>query len=126
MSAAPLILSAEDDFDIRTLLQLTLEWAGYRVVVAANGEAALDAVRDEAPALFLLDLNMPKLSGLEVARRLREDDRFRDTPIVMLTATESEAREVEAADAGVTRYVLKPLPPNALVGLVHELLGQAP
>lgn len=124
MSERTLIVVAEDDTDIAELLQMTLEWAGYRVVVTRNGEEALDAVASEAPELLVLDLNMPKLTGLDVVRRLRAEDRFRHTPMLLLTATESEQRAAEAADAGVTRYVVKPLAPKALVALVDEVLGR--
>jgi two-component system, OmpR family, phosphate regulon response regulator PhoB len=119
----PLILSAEDDPDIRELLRLVLEHGGYRLVAARDGEDALAVAEHETPALFLLDSSMPRLSGIEVSRALRAEERFRDVPIVLLTATRSDAREVEAAEAGVTRYVLKPVVPNDLLRILDDVLG---
>lgn len=120
----PLIVNAEDDADIRELIRLVVEHAGYRVVGASNGDEAFAAAEEEAPALFLLDLQMPRMNGIATARALREDPRFSDIPIVLLTADASETRGIDAAEIGVTLIVQKPVLPNDLVKAVDAVLGR--
>src|ERR1700694_1979190 len=94
---APRVLVVEDDEDIAQALQRSLRMEGYEVRTAADGETALEQGRSFAPDLVILDLGLPKLDGLEVARALRADD---DVPILMLTARDALESRVEGLDAG--------------------------
>src|SRR5256886_14934168 len=104
-SRAPRVLVVEDDEDIAQALQRSLRMEGYEVRSAADGEAALEEGRSFAPDLVILDLGLPKLDGLEVARSLRADD---DIPILILTARDALEARVEGLDSGADDYLVKP------------------
>src|SRR6202035_1912571 len=104
-SRAPRVLVVEDDEDIAQALQRSLRMEGYEVRSAADGEAALEQGRTYAPDLVILDLGLPKLDGLEVARSLRAED---DVPILILTARDALESRVEGLDAGADDYLVKP------------------
>ena len=95
----------EDDDDIAQVLQRSLRLEGYETRIAGDGEAALGAANDFVPDLVVLDLGLPKLDGMDVARRLRAAD---DVPILMLTARDALAARVEGLDAGADDYLVKP------------------
>lgn len=120
---APLILLVEDDVLLRDAIQLLLEDAGYRVIEAGSAAEALSRVASETPSLVLLDLGLPDLSGLEVARRMREHPTMANVPIVALTGR-AGAAEVEACtDAGCTHFLTKPVEPRKLLEQLPALLG---
>jgi DNA-binding response OmpR family regulator len=125
MSAAPdtrpLILVADDDKDILQLLRLRLELLGYGVVQAANGVEALELAREEKPALAILDVMMPGLDGLEVARQLRAANSR--IPIILLTARIQESDVSAGLDAGADAYLGKPFDVTDLRNKVEELLA---
>jgi DNA-binding response OmpR family regulator len=125
MSAAPdtrpLVLVADDDKDILQLLRLRLELLGYGVVQAANGVEALELAREEKPALAILDVMMPGLDGLEVARQLRAGSSR--IPIILLTARIQESDVSAGLAAGADAYLGKPFDAAALRAKVHELLA---
>ena len=117
------ILVADDDADIRELVQLKLESAGHEVVVAVDGEAALASLRAARPDLALLDVMMPGRSGLEVLDAVRADPALADLPVVLLTAR-AHAADVEAAiRSGVDDYVVKPFSPRDLAVRVQAMLA---
>jgi DNA-binding response OmpR family regulator len=122
---SPLVLVADDDRDILSLVAFRLERSGYRVVQAADGEAALEAARTHAPDLAVLDLMMPRLSGLEVTRALRADERTRDLPVILLTARAQEKDVQAGLEAGATAYVKKPFSPQELRERVDAILQNA-
>ncbi len=103
------ILIAEDEADIRNILRLYLESEGYRVVEAADGEQALEAVREQAPDLAILDVMMPKLDGLAVTRALRQRS---DIPIRILSAKSQDNDKILGLNLGADDYIAKPF--NAL------------
>jgi DNA-binding response OmpR family regulator len=114
---APLVLVADDDADILSLVRLRLERSGYTVVSARNGAEALALALDRSPDLAILDVSMPELTGIEVTRRLREE--HRTMPVILLTA---RARDVDVADgaaAGADVYVTKPFSPQELESRVR-------
>lgn len=125
MSAAPdtrpLVLVADDDKDILQLLRLRLELLGYGVVQAANGVEALELAREEKPALAILDVMMPGLDGLEVARQLRAANSR--IPIILLTARIQESHVSAGLDAGADAYLGKPFDATDLRNKVEELLA---
>ena len=116
------ILLAEDDPDILHMVAYKLRRAGFEVVEATDGIAALDACRREPPDLVLLDVRMPRMDGISVCRELRAGPQTGDLPIIMLTArARAQDRELAFA-AGATDYVVKPFSPRALVERVEAVL----
>ena len=119
----PLILLAEDDHTIAYVVQRVLEdQQRFRVTWVKDGEAALEAAEAECPALFLLDLMMPRRNGFEVCRRLRADDRFKNLPICILTALTDPQAHQAALDAGANLLLLKPFRSQDLREAVRGLL----
>lgn len=110
-SRRPLVLLAEDEPDIRTLVATLLERWGYEVAAVASGEEALALADERMPTLAVLDVNIPDPDGIEVTRRLRE---LADVPVILLTAFADERSVAEAAAAGASGYVTKPFRAAAL------------
>lgn len=119
MNAKPLVLIADDDPDIRTLVRLRLERSGYTVISAVDGVEALALAADCSPDLAILDVAMPKLSGLDVTRTLRE--RLVTVPVILLTARARDMDVDAGAEAGATAYITKPFSPQELELCVREL-----
>ena len=117
------VLIVEDDDDIAQVLQRSLRLEGYETRIAGDGEAALGAATDFVPDLVVLDLGLPKLDGMEVARRLRESD---DVPILMLTARDALESRVEGLDAGADDYLVKPFERQELLARLRALLRRRP
>ena len=125
-AAAPLVLVADDDLDIVTLVALRLKKAGFGVVTASDGEQALRVVLEHRPDLAIVDVRMPKLDGLELIRRIRADRDSSDMPVIALSARVRESNIAEGLDAGADQYMRKPFSPNALVELVRTKLSPTP
>ena len=119
------ILVVEDEPDIRELVRYNLEQAGFRVVEAEDGEAALLQVRSEQPALVVLDLMLPGGDGLEICRILRGERQTATLPIVMLTAKAAEVDRVLGLEFGADDYVTKPFSPRELVARVRAVLRRS-
>jgi DNA-binding response OmpR family regulator len=117
-----LVLVADDEEDIRALVAFRLERAGYEVITAADGEEALTLATTRLPDLVVLDMMMPKATGLEVTRSLREHDETKDIPVILLTARAQEADVARGYEAGVDDYVKKPFSPQDLQLRVQTLL----
>lgn len=115
----PRILIADDDEMIAASVRRALIYEGYHVEVVHDGAAALAAARDHNPDLVVLDVMMPKLDGIEVCGRIREDG---DTPILMLTAKDTVADRVLGLDSGADDYLLKPFAYDELLARVRSLL----
>ena len=118
----PTILIADDDHKITEMLRRTLSYEGYSVLTAADGQEALAVAQAQRPDLVILDWMMPKLDGLEVARRLRAADGM---PILMLTARDAVEDRVEGLDGGADDYLVKPFAPIELLARVRSLLRRA-
>ncbi|MEW5990945.1 MAG: response regulator transcription factor [Chloroflexota bacterium] len=116
------ILVVDDEPKIIQLARDYLEHAGYAVVTAADGRAALQAVESDAPDLVVLDLGLPEIDGLEVTRRLRQAG---DIPIVMLTARDDELDKLLGLELGADDYVTKPFSPRELVARVRAVLRRS-
>jgi len=119
------ILSIEDEADIRELLTITLEAEGFRVLSAATGEQGLQMARAENPALILMDLMLPNISGLEICRQIRADPEISAVPILMLTAKGTETDKVVGLEMGADDYVIKPFSPRELTARVKALLRRS-
>ena len=115
----PVILVVEDERKIAVLVAKNLEAAGYACAFADDGEAALAAFERVRPALIVLDVGLPGLSGLEVTRRIRQDS---DVPILMLTARSGESDKVLGLELGADDYLTKPFGTSELVARVRALL----
>jgi len=105
----PTILIAEDSRDGREMLEVLLGLKGYSVVAASDGRKAIAAALESDPDLILLDLELPELDGLSVARDLRSHSNFGDVPIIILSGHDPMEHKQSAMDAGCTDYLLKPL-----------------
>jgi DNA-binding response OmpR family regulator len=122
---APLVLVADDEDDIRSLVSFRLKRAGYDVITAADGEEALVLATTRLPDLVVLDMMMPKATGLEVTRSMREQSTTKDIPIILLTARAQEADVARGFDAGADDYVKKPFSPQDLQARVQALLERS-
>ena len=118
------VLVVEDDEDIAQVLQRSLRLEGYEVRLAADGEAGLEQTHAFLPDLIVLDLGLPKLDGMEVARRMRSDDD--DTPILILTARDALDARVEGLDSGADDYLVKPFERQELLARIRALLRRRP
>jgi DNA-binding response OmpR family regulator len=116
------LLIVEDDADLLEVLRLTFTHEGYRVVLAKDGVQALDLAQRHDPDLVILDLMLPKLDGVEVCRRLREEPAFKRLPILMLTARSEESDVVLGLGVGADDYLVKPARPRELIARVRNLL----
>jgi len=121
----PTILVVDDEPPILELVRYTLEDEQIRVLEAADGVQALEVAQAARPDLILLDVQMPRLDGLEVCRRLRADTALGGTRIVMLTAAGQDADRARGLAAGADEYLTKPFSPLALFTLVRSLLPEA-
>ena len=116
------ILIIEDDKDIVELVRYNLKKGGFQVGACGEGVAGLAQIRKSSPDLLILDLMLPKLSGLEICKEIRRDDRLNRLPILMLTARGEEADRIVGLELGADDYVTKPFSPRELVARVKALL----
>jgi len=118
----PYVLVMEDEDALATLLQYNLEKEGYRVVVAGDGEEGLVQIDERLPDLVLLDWMLPKVSGIEVCRRIRGRPETRNLPIIMLTARGEETDRVRGLDTGADDYLTKPFSMTELIARIRAVL----
>jgi two-component system phosphate regulon response regulator PhoB len=118
----PYILVVEDEDALATLLQYNLEKDGYAVALAGDGEEALVQVDERLPDLIVLDWMLPKVSGVEVVRRLRSRTESRNVPIIMLTARGEESDRVRGLETGADDYVTKPFSMTELSARIRAVL----
>ena len=123
MSSEPLVLCADDDEDILALVSFCLERAGFQVEKVADGEAAVAAARQLRPAVVVLDVMMPRRTGLEVLADLRADPSLAETKVLLLSARVQEADITRGVDAGADAYLAKPFRSQDLVAAVERLAG---
>ncbi|HEX5203345.1 response regulator transcription factor [Paractinoplanes rhizophilus] len=119
------VLVADDDADIRDLVAFKLEQAGFEVIGVEDGRTALEQARGRQPALAVLDVSMPGLSGIDVCRMLRADPATSGMLIIMLTARVQEQDVEGGFSAGADDYVTKPFSPRELVSRIQALLSRA-
>lgn len=118
----PHILVVEDEDALSELLQYNLKKEGFRVSMAADGEEALMLVEERQPDVVVLDWMLPKVSGIEVCRRLRSRQESRNLPIIMLTARGEEADRIRGLDTGADDYVVKPFLMRELFARIRAVL----
>lgn len=120
----PLILLADDEEDIKTILSMYLENSGYDVETAYDGLDAMERIKERKPDLILMDIMMPVLDGIEVTRQIKEQEEFRDIPVVMLTAAAHSSMVQRAMDAGARDYISKPFDPEKVNEIIQKILSE--
>ena len=119
------ILVAEDERDIRELIGFALRFADFDVVLAENGKQAIEKASVEQPDLILMDVRMPKMSGYEACRLLKENPVTSEIPIVFLSAKGQESEIEQGLDSGAMEYIVKPFGPAELAEQVKDILQRA-
>ena len=120
------ILIAEDERDIRDLITYTLQFAGYEVVSAGDGEEAVQLTLLEKPDLVLLDVRMPRMNGYEACKAIKADEKTKGIPVVFLSAKGQEAEIQAGMQAGAVEYMVKPFSPDQLTARVKVVLAKFP
>ena len=118
----PSILVVDDSTSMRQMVSFTLKNAGYKVVEAVDGEDALDKARSHNFDLVLTDQNMPRLDGIGLTRKLRENPNFRTTPILILTTESSDHMKQMGRAAGATGWLVKPFDPAKLIEVIRKVV----
>jgi two-component system phosphate regulon response regulator PhoB len=118
----PRLLIVDDDPDITSLLMYTLVRARFAPVAAADGNSAWKHMADATPDLVLLDWMLPEMSGIELLRRMRQDDRLSQVPVIMLTARAEEVDRVHGLECGADDYIVKPFSPRELCARINSRL----
>ncbi len=119
----PMVMVVDDSITIRRVTERLLNRGGYRVVLAKDGLDAMTQLQTEVPAVMLPDIGMPRADGFEVATFVRNNERLKDLPIVMITSRSGEKHREHARQIGVDRYVIKPYQEDQLLGEVRDLLA---
>ncbi|MBK8899960.1 MAG: response regulator [Anaerolineaceae bacterium] len=117
------ILIAEDDQDIRELVVLTLQFGGFDVVSVEDGSLAVEKAKAETFDLILMDVRMPRMTGYEACRRLKDMDGTKNIPIIFLSAKGQEQEIQTGLNAGAADYILKPFAPDTLVNTINKVLS---
>jgi two-component system alkaline phosphatase synthesis response regulator PhoP len=119
------ILVVEDEAELTGAIQIRLEQAGYEVLIAYDGQEALEKARTENPDLIVLDLMLPKIDGYKVCRLLKFDGKSKKIPVVMLTARAQEKDENLGYEVGADAFITKPFKYQVLLAKIAELLGDS-
>jgi two-component system cell cycle response regulator DivK len=119
----PSVLYVEDNEYNRKIVRQLLSRTTYRLREAVDGEAALGMVREERPDLVLMDVQLPKMSGLDVTRALRTDPATADVPIIVVTSFALSGDDQRALAAGASAYIAKPYSPRELLALIQQFLA---
>ncbi|MBI5931212.1 MAG: response regulator [Chloroflexi bacterium] len=118
------ILIAEDERDIRDLIEFTLKFAGHEVVKAANGAEAVELAPTVMPDLIMMDVRMPKMTGYEACKAIKEIESVKNIPVVFLSAKGQDSEIDIGLEAGAFEYILKPFSPELLTRRIAEILAQ--
>ena len=116
------ILAVDDSPSMRKMVSFTLSSAGFKVVEAVDGVDALEKAQAQNIDLVLADQNMPRLDGIGLTRKLREDPKFQNTPILILTTESSDQMKQAGRAAGATGWLVKPFDPNRLIEVIQKVL----
>ena len=118
------ILVAEDERDIRELINFTLMFGGHTVTTAANGEEAVQKAVEVKPDLIMMDIRMPRLTGYEACRQMKTMDEIKHIPVAFLSARGQDEEMQDGLDSGAVAFILKPFAPDELNQRVDDLLKQ--
>lgn len=124
MEKKKIILIVEDDTDVRVNIKLYLDSIGYTCLEASDGAEALEFATRKKPDLILLDIMLPRINGYQVCKKLKEDEKYKDIPIVMLTAKVEREDKEWGAKMGVDAYVTKPFDFDELERLIVKLTSK--
>lgn len=119
------ILIADDEHNIRHILDFSLHAEGFDVLAAQDGEEALALAASEVPDLIIMDVMMPGCGGIEACRRLKQNPRTRQIPVLLLTARSSREDREAGEAAGAAEYITKPFSPQKVIDLIQSILGVA-
>lgn len=119
------ILVAEDERDIRELIHFTLMFAGHQVTQASNGLEAVELAAQVKPDLIMMDVRMPKMTGYEACRQMKQNDATKHIPVVFLSAKGQDEEVQTGMEVGATAYILKPFAPEELTRRIAEILANA-
>jgi DNA-binding response OmpR family regulator len=117
------ILVAEDEKDIRDLITFSLQYAGFEVLEAIDGEEAVAKTLAHKPDLIMMDVRMPRMSGYEACTRIKAEEETKDIPVVMLSAKGQESEIQTGLQVGAYEYILKPFAPDELIQRVRDILA---
>lgn len=120
------VLLVEDNPQNRYLITFLLQKSGYEVVIAEDGEEAVEAVPQHRPDVILMDVQLPKIDGYEATRRIKSDERFSAIPVLALTAHSMKGDRTKALEAGCDDYITKPVDIDVLLRRIEEVLGPQP
>ena len=118
------ILIAEDEPDIRELVAFTLRFAGHEVTTTMNGEEAYNTAQDMIPDLIMMDVRMPRMTGYDACRAMKQVPSLKDIPVVFLSAKGQDSEIQTGLEAGAEEYLLKPFAPDQLVERVGAILAK--
>ena len=124
MSEAKKILIVDDEQDIVETLKFMLEAEGYECFCAYDGETGLSLAKEIIPDLMILDVMMPKINGYKISRLLKYDSKYKDIPIIMVTARTQEEDKLIGQETGVNEYITKPFELDDIIKKVNEYLGK--
>jgi two-component system chemotaxis response regulator CheY len=119
---AKTILTADDSASIRQMVRFTLSGAGYEVIEAVDGQDAVERLKGPISAI-VTDLNMPRMDGIELIKRVRSQSDFRFVPVIMLTTESQDAKKQAGRAAGATAWIVKPFSGDQLLGVLKKVLG---
>ncbi len=117
------ILIVDDEADIIEILQFVLESNGYECITASDGEIGLNLAREANPDLIILDVMMPKINGYKISRLLKYDNKYKDIPILMITARSQEEDKIIGEETGADEYITKPFNVDYVLEKVKSYLG---
>jgi two-component system, OmpR family, alkaline phosphatase synthesis response regulator PhoP len=120
------VLVVDDEADLVRILQFGLQSIGYHVETASDGQEALKKAREMKPDIILLDLMLPKLDGYKVCRLLKFDERYKNIPIIILSARTQEGDQLLAMEMGANRFITKPYDFQEVLGHIETLLKSVP
>lgn len=117
------VLVVDDEKHIVRLVQVNLEMAGFQVEMAYNGDEGLRKIIENPPDIVILDIMMPKMSGMDIMKRLQEGSKTKDIPVIFLTAKGQDQDVLDGWAAGVSLYLTKPFNPQELIMYVRRILS---
>lgn len=120
------ILIAEDERDIRDLIEFSLTFAGFEVVTAVDGQDAVEKALAVKPDLIMMDVRMPRMTGYEACAKMKTMDEIKDIPVVILSAKGQESEIQTGLNAGAYEYILKPFAPDELIQRVKDIVSSLP
>ena len=123
IQSQPMALVVDDSITVRRVTERLLERHGIRVLTAKDGLDAITVLQDHEPDVILLDIEMPRMDGYQFATHVRNDQRVKDIPIVMITSRSSEKHRARAIEIGVNDYLVKPYQENQLIRALQPFIG---